>query len=154
MLQSYANEFNKKAAWDIRANEGGRLKNGMCYIAGFGHSWDLSAPEQGRCLELSGEQKSSDLFLEKCAAEYKKDCMVIILGGAANPAPQGLHAISRSGGRVLVLSPEASVCGTAAQAVLQSGIGEQISEELELRREINMFSKFDDQGAVAARNRS
>ncbi len=140
VLSSYANEFNRSTSWDIHACKGGRLSSGSCYITGNRRAWSL-VPDKDRCsVEPAEGGETTDIFLEKCAAYYGPDCTALILGGAHNPAPKGLRTLQENGGKVLVLSPYASVCGTAARQVLDAGIGEQVAGENELRLSVHRFA--------------
>lgn len=148
VLRSYADEFNKVACWDIRANEGGRLEAGKCYVAGFGHSWTLRVSGYACGLDLAGDEQSPDIFLEDCAEQYGADCMAVILGGATNPAPQGLEAVKKCGGIIRALAPDASVCGAAAREMLNSGIVDTVCDEIQLRREIQTFVLEEKIGTI------
>lgn len=139
VLKSYADEFNKVACWDIHANEGGRLEAGKCYISGFGHSWSFSMSEHVGTIDLTVRQGPPDIFLERCAEQYGHDCMAIILGGAANPAPKGLESVKKCGGMVRVLAPGVSVCGRASQEILDLGIVDTAHDEPQMGREIQAF---------------
>ncbi len=150
VLTSYATEFNRSASWDIHACRGGSLSSGRCYIIGNRGAWHLVPDKEGYSVEPATGDNSADIFLERCAAYYGPDCMAIILGGAINPAPQGLKILQENGGKVLVLAPEASVCGTAARQVLDAGIGEQVAGENELRLSVHRFAKSHTQRVATA----
>jgi len=106
--------------------------------------------ETGSSLEPASGEDAADMFLEQCAENYGPDCMAIVLGGASNPAPAGFRALQRSGGRAVVLAPDVSVSGKAAEELLDAGMAELAAGERELRLTIHAFARSGRQVEAGA----